>query len=43
MKWARKQLKREILEHLPYDPGLAPSDYHLFLHLNKFLASQSEE
>jgi histone-lysine N-methyltransferase SETMAR len=24
----------------PYSPDLAPSDFHLFLHLKKFLASQ---
>ena len=24
----------------PYSPDLAPSDYHLFLHLNKFLGGK---
>jgi len=26
--------------HLPYSPDLAPSDYHLFLHLKKFLGGK---
>jgi histone-lysine N-methyltransferase SETMAR len=27
-------------ESPPYSPDLAPSDFHLFLHLKKFLAGQ---
>jgi hypothetical protein len=36
-----EQCKWKIFEHLPYSLDLAPSDYHLFLHLKKFLAGQS--
>ena len=31
------ELKYERLEHPPYSPDLAPSDFHLFPHLKKFL------
>ena len=31
----------EIFKHAPYSPNLAPSDYHVFLQLKKFLAGQS--
>jgi hypothetical protein len=30
-----------ILGHAPYSPDLAPSDFHLFLHLKKHLAGES--
>ena len=30
----------EQFEHPLYSPGLAPSDFHLFLHLKKFLGSK---
>jgi histone-lysine N-methyltransferase SETMAR len=30
----------EIMEHAPYSPDLAPSDYHVFGPLKKFLAGQ---
>ncbi|GFX08184.1 mariner Mos1 transposase [Trichonephila clavipes] len=30
----------EQLDHTPYSPYLAPSDYHLFMHLKKNLAGQ---
>ena len=30
----------EFLEHPPYNPDLAPSDFHLFSPLKKFLAGQ---
>ena len=30
----------EQFDHLPYSPDLAPSDFHLFLHLKSFLAGQ---
>ena len=30
----------EIMEHAPYMPDLAPSDYHVFGPLRKFLAGQ---
>ena len=33
----------EIFDHPPYSPDLAPSDYHLFMHLKKWLASQRFE
>jgi [histone H3]-lysine36 N-dimethyltransferase SETMAR len=33
----------EIFDHAPYSPNLAPSDYHLFMHLKKWLASQRFE
>ena len=31
------------LNHPPYSPDLAPSDYHLFLHLKRFLSGQQFE
>jgi len=30
----------EQMDHPPYSPDLAPSDYHLFLHLKKFLGGK---
>jgi len=30
----------EQFDHPPYSPDLAPSDFHLFLHLKFFLAGQ---
>ncbi|KAJ4439580.1 hypothetical protein ANN_07707 [Periplaneta americana] len=30
---------RELFDHPPYSPDLAPSDFHVFLHLKKFLSS----
>jgi hypothetical protein len=30
----------ELLDHLPYSPDLAPSDYHLFIYLKNWLGSQ---
>jgi len=30
----------EQFNHLPYIPDLAPSDFHLFLHLKSFLAGR---
>ena len=32
-----KDLKYELLEHPPYSPDLAPSDYYLFRNLKQFL------
>jgi histone-lysine N-methyltransferase SETMAR len=32
-----KELNWEILDHLPYSLGLAPSDYHLFRSLQNHL------
>ncbi|KAJ4426490.1 hypothetical protein ANN_27304 [Periplaneta americana] len=29
----------ELFDHPPYSPGLDPSDFHVFLHLKKFLSS----
>ena len=28
------------MDHTPYSPDLAPSDFHLFLHLKKFLGGE---
>jgi histone-lysine N-methyltransferase SETMAR len=30
------------LEHPPYSPDFAPSDFHLFLHLKKHLAGKKK-
>jgi transposase len=30
----------ELFDHPPYSPDLAPSDYHLFTYLEKWLRSQ---
>lgn len=30
----------DVFDHPPYSPDLAPSDFHLFLHLKSFLAGQ---
>jgi len=38
-----QQFRWEVFDHPPYSPDLAPSDYHLFMHLQKWLASQSFE
>jgi hypothetical protein len=35
-----EEFKCEKFQHSLYIPDLAPSDYHLFLHLKKFLAGQ---
>ncbi|KAJ4435475.1 hypothetical protein ANN_18091 [Periplaneta americana] len=32
----------ELFDHPPYSPDLAPSDFHVFLHLKKFLSSDEE-
>ena len=32
--------KWEQMDHSPYSPDLAPSDYHLFLHLKNFLGGK---
>jgi len=32
--------KWEQMDHLLYSPDLAPSDYHLFLHVKKFLGGK---
>ena len=32
--------KWEQVDHPPYSPDLAPSDFHLFLHLKKFLGGK---
>ena len=34
------KFKWGILDHPPYSPDLAPSDFHLFLHLKKHLAGK---
>lgn len=33
----------EQLQHLPYSPDLAPSDYHLFLNLTKHFGGQHHD
>jgi len=38
-----QQFRWEVFDHPPYSPDLEPSDYHLFMHLKKWLASQSYE
>jgi len=38
-----QQFRWEVFDRPPYSPDLAPSDYHLFMHLQKWLASQSFE
>jgi len=38
-----QQFLREVFDHPPYSPDLALSEYHLFIHLTKWLASQSSE
>jgi histone-lysine N-methyltransferase SETMAR len=35
-----RDLHYELLEHAPYSPDLAPSDFYLFLKLKLFLAGQ---
>jgi histone-lysine N-methyltransferase SETMAR len=35
-----RDLHYELLEHPPYSPDLAPSDFYLFLKLKLFLAGQ---
>jgi histone-lysine N-methyltransferase SETMAR len=32
--------KWDVLDHPPYSPDIAPSDFHLFFHLNKHLAGK---
>ncbi|GBM95850.1 hypothetical protein AVEN_31737-1 [Araneus ventricosus] len=34
------QFKRNVFNHPPYNPDLAPSDYHLFTHMKKWLRAQ---
>jgi histone-lysine N-methyltransferase SETMAR len=39
-RWTASLLQEfgwEVFNHPPYSPDLAPSDFHLFLHLKKFL------
>jgi len=35
-----EKFKWDILDYPPYSPDLAPSDFHLFLHLKKHLAGK---
>ena len=35
-----EKFKWDILDHPPYSPDLAPSDFHLFLHLKEHLAGK---
>jgi hypothetical protein len=36
-----EKFKCDILDHLPYSPDLAPSDFHLFLRLKKHLTGKN--
>jgi len=36
----QEKFKWDILDHPPYSPNLAPSDFHLFLRLKKHLAGK---
>jgi len=36
----RKKFEWDILDHSPYSPDLAPSDFHFFRHLKKHLAKK---
>ena len=38
-----QQFLWEVFAHPPYSPDLTLSDYHLFMHLKKWFASQSFE
>lgn len=38
-----EELRFEIIDHPPYSPDLAPSDFHLFPNLKKFLAGKRFE
>jgi histone-lysine N-methyltransferase SETMAR len=38
-----KELNWEILDHPPYSPDLAPSDYHLFISLQNHLNNKKFE
>lgn len=42
--WQTKDLSheftRDIFDHLPYSLDLVPSDFHLFIHMKKWLGSQ---
>jgi len=29
-----------LINHPPYSPDLAPNDFHLFIHINKFLGGK---
>jgi len=35
-----QKFRWDIMDHPPYSPDLAPSDYHLFLHMKHFLAGK---
>lgn len=43
MKTLKKlsELNIEVLQHPPYSPDLAPTDYHFFKHLDKFLVQKT--
>jgi len=38
--FSMRKVKSDILDHPPYSQDLAPSDFHLFLHLRKHLAEK---
>ena len=35
-----QQFRWDTMDHPPYSPDLAPSDYHLFLHMKRFLSGK---
>ena len=37
-----QEFRWEVFNHPPYIPYLAPSDFHVFLHFNKFLSGQRQ-
>ncbi|PNF43793.1 hypothetical protein B7P43_G09754 [Cryptotermes secundus] len=44
-RWTASLLQEfswEVFNHPPYSPDLAPSDFHLFLHLKKFLSGERQ-
>jgi len=35
-----EKFKWNVSDHPPYSPDIAPSDFHLFLHLKKYIAGK---
>ena len=40
IRFLKAKVNVHTLDHPPYSPDLAPSDFHLFLHLKKHLAGK---
>jgi len=38
--FSTQKFKWDISDHPPYSPDIAPSDFHLFLHLKKHIAGK---